>query len=120
MTRFLFSICLSTRQRFALAVSVRLKRFVVTRLSRGVRVEVTKDGVVIVPDTYGLCLSQPPGAEDVQIDKFNILLQHRRRGHGTEIMRRLAKWFSFRLSIVIAHLYLQPILFRFTLKLCVF
>ena len=67
--------------------------FVVTRLSRGVRVHVTKDGEVIVPEKFGLSLSHPPGADEVQIDKFNIMFQHRRRRHGTEIMRRLAKWY---------------------------
>ena len=70
--------------------------FVTTRLSRGVRIEVTRNGVVIVPNAFGLSLSHPPGsaaAGDVQIDKFNIVLEHRRQGHGTEIMRRLARWY---------------------------
>ena len=67
--------------------------FVVTRLTRGLRVLVAKDGVELVPENYGLSLSHLPGDEEVQIDKFNLHLQHRRRGHGTEIMRRLVEWY---------------------------
>jgi GNAT superfamily N-acetyltransferase len=65
-------------------------------LPRGVRFVVKKDGEVLVPSTFGLSLSHLPGGfenKEPTIDKFNIALKHRRQGHGTEIMRRLAKWY---------------------------
>ena len=59
----------------------------------GVGVLVYYKNIPIVKCKYGISFSSVPGLPRVCLDYFQIVLKHRRRGHGTRILRHLIQWY---------------------------
>jgi hypothetical protein len=51
------------------------------------RFKVLHGNNIIVGAKFGVSFGHPPGSNVVDIDKYNIMLRHRRQGHGTALMR---------------------------------
>ena len=59
----------------------------------GISVMVYVKGSPLVNHNYGISFSRAPGESVVCLDYFQIIINHRRQGHGTRVLLHLLSWF---------------------------